>query len=107
MRLCGFACAIFAASNVTIATSFVHAAEYNDPQRFVVVVEACKTSDQTKCREFRLPFGDDGSAANEVACLMDGWVNATRHVIEWNEAPGHDKLSIQRISCAPADEKHV
>ena len=38
---------------------------------------------------------------------MDGWVNATRYVIAWNEAPGHDKLAIQRISCAPANEKPV
>ena len=107
MRLFDLASAIVATFSVTIFTSFVTAAEYNDPQRFVVVVEACKASDQTKCQEFRLPFGEDGSAANEVACLRNGWVNAARHVIEWNEAPGHDKLSIQRISCAPADEKHV
>ena len=107
MRLSALACAIVAAFSVTFSTSFVSAAEYTDSHRYVVVVEACKASDQTKCREFRLPFGEDGSGANEVACLMDGWVNATRHVIEWNEAPGHDKLSIQRISCAPADEKHV
>lgn len=107
MRLFGFSCAIVAAFGVTSFTSFVYAAEYNDPERFVVVVEACKASDQTKCQEFRLPFGEDGSGANEVACLMDGWVNATRYVIAWNEAPGHDKLAIQRISCAPAHEKHV
>ena len=104
MRLFVFARTLVAAFGVSIFASFVYAAEYRDPGRFVVVVEACKASDQTKCQEFRLPFGEE---ANEAACLMGGWVNATRYVIQWNEAPGHDKLSIQRISCAPADEKHV